>query len=90
MYRNSATTQNSLYGMAALSASDQWAVGVWGKSALVMHGNGSRWSRVTVPGQAGAELFQVSGTSLGNVWAGGDVSRTPASPVWDSLIARYP
>lgn len=72
VYRNSAKTQNILYGMAALSASDQWAVGVWGKSALVMHGTGSRWSRVTVPGQAGAALFQVTGTSAGNVWAFGN------------------
>ena len=72
VYRNSAKTENSLYSVAALSGSDQWAVGVWGNSALVMHGNGSRWSRVTVPGQAGAELFQVAATSPDNVWAFGN------------------
>lgn len=72
VYRNSAKTQNILYGAAALSSSDIWAVGVWGQSALVMHGTGSRWSRVTVPGQAGAALFQVAGTSPGNVWAFGN------------------
>jgi hypothetical protein len=72
VYRNSNKTQNILYGMAAPSGSDQWAVGVWGNSALVMHGNGSRWSRVTVPGQAGAELIQVAATSAGNVWAFGN------------------
>jgi hypothetical protein len=84
VYRNSSKTRNILYGMAALSASDQWAVGVWGKSALVMHGNGSRWSRVTVPGQAGAELFQVAGTSPGNVWAFGNRDDATAG-----VILRY-
>ena len=72
VYRNSVKTENSLYSVAALSGSDQWAVGVWGQSALVMHRTGSRWSRVTVPGQAGAELFQVAATSPGNVWAFGN------------------
>lgn len=72
VYRNSSTTQNILYGMAALSGTDQWAVGDWGNSALVMHGNGSTWRRVSVPGQAGANLFQVTGTSPGNVWAFGN------------------
>jgi hypothetical protein len=72
VYRNSSKTQNILYSAAALSGSDIWAVGVWGNSALVMHRNGSRWSRVTVPGQAGAELFQVAATSPDNVWAFGN------------------
>jgi len=60
IYRNSNKTQNILYSAAALSGSDIWAVGVSGSSALVMHRSGSRWSRVTVPGQAGAELFQAA------------------------------
>jgi hypothetical protein len=84
VYRNSNKTQNILYGMAALSGSDQWAVGVWGNSALVMHGNGSRWSRVTVPGQAGAELIQVAATSPGNVWAFGNRDDGSAG-----MILRY-
>jgi hypothetical protein len=72
MYRNSSKTANSLYGVAAVSPSDIWAVGVWGQSALVLHGTGTHWSRVTVPGQLNAELFQVAGTSPDNVWAFGN------------------
>jgi hypothetical protein len=33
-------------------------------------------------------LARVPGRST--LWAGGQVSRTPTSKVWDALIARYP
>lgn len=47
---------------------DVWADGNWGHGALVMHWNGSRWSRVTVPGQSGFSLTEVRASSASNVW----------------------
>jgi hypothetical protein len=67
---------NELYGVAAVSANDVWAVGTSqdfgaGKT-LIVHWNGSTWSTVTAPspGQFGW-LRSVSAVSANNVWAVG-------------------
>jgi hypothetical protein len=54
-----------------------------------MHGNGSRWSRVTVPGQAGADLIQVAATSPGNVWAVGEAGTTSPSGPYSLAMYRW-
>ncbi len=66
--------------------------GVW--AGALAHWTGRRWvntepailhrRRCVRAARAGP------GAGRSTLWAGGDVSRTPASPVWDSVIARYP
>lgn len=66
---------NPLLGVAALSASNAWAVGYYVNPAnasqhyaLALHWNGTKWARVAVPGH---ELYGVAATSSTNVWAAG-------------------
>jgi hypothetical protein len=72
----------ALNGVAAASNNDAWAVGYAGASAsakvLMLHWNGSQWSRVTSPGVLAAtgELKAITVVSAKDVWAVGDV---PAS-----------
>jgi len=73
---------NELLGVAAISASDVWAVG-WAqdpngpqyvKRTLIQHFNGSTWDIVNSPnvrGDTNSQLFSVSGTSANDVWAVG-------------------
>lgn len=68
VYRSTAVTGNELQSVAAVSPGDAWAAGSWGDGALVMHWNGSKWSRVTVPGQSGFSLTEVRASSAANVW----------------------
>ena len=92
-YRSTSGTSNQLYSVAAISGSNAWAVGSWGRGALVMHWNGSRWSRVTVAGQASFYLTQVAASSAGNVWAFGNTNNGLAGVAlrWDgSLWQRVP
>src|SRR5207244_3701461 len=41
---NPDNNQNFLYGVAAVSANDVWAVGYYGSGTLTEHWNGSQWS----------------------------------------------
>jgi hypothetical protein len=65
-----------LYGVAAVSASDAWAVGNWfnyspyGSGALIEHWNGTRWSAVQNPATTG--LYAVSALASNDVWAVGN------------------
>jgi hypothetical protein len=74
------TGQNSvLYGVAASSATNAWAVGHSTDStgittALIEHWNGSQWSIIAshnVSGSTEDTLFAVSALSTNNVWAVG-------------------
>jgi hypothetical protein len=60
----------------ARAGNDVWAVGSQGDSALVMHFDGTRWSRVEVPDSGAADardtLSSVTAVSAGEVWAVGD------------------
>lgn len=66
-----------LNGVAAASAADAWAVGYTGKSysgrALMLHWNGSAWSRVTTPAvlTGPGELTAVTVVSASSAWAVG-------------------
>lgn len=67
--------QSNLYGVAAISDSDAWAVGSTIRSkyrySLIEHWNGTAWTRVPSPAPT-ASLNAVAATSAGNAWAVGD------------------
>lgn len=70
-------TQNGLYGLDAVSASDAWAVGYDDTTTkgqtLIEHWNGSNWIVVSSPspGTQGSTLYGVTALSAKNVWAVG-------------------
>jgi hypothetical protein len=62
-----------LYGIAAVSANDIWAMGRDGYTpygALIEHWNGTQWSEVNNPGTQA--LYGVTALASDNVWAVGD------------------
>jgi hypothetical protein len=70
--------EDTLYGVAAISPMDVWAVGYFmatlssPESALIEHWNGQKWSVVPspLPGQL-SWLFGVKAVSTNDVWAAG-------------------
>lgn len=74
-------TESFLYGVQAVARDDAWAVGATGpgtccpehEQTLVLHWNGTTWSRVPSPNGAAPNnyLKQVSGTSSSRLWAVG-------------------
>jgi hypothetical protein len=77
---NVGTQNNELFGVAAVSATDIWAVGFFAPSAnmplqtLTLHWDGTSWSVVASPNVAGTqnnELFGVAAVSANDVWAVG-------------------
>jgi hypothetical protein len=74
-----------LLAMDASSPTDVWAVGgepTFGvKSALVLHGDGKRWRRVSVPFQV--RVFAVAAMSEDDVWA---IGARETDPVENRLI----
>lgn len=71
VWRSWSWTANQLFSVTAVSASNAWAVGHKGDTALVMHWNGSGWSRLTVPGQTGFDAMLVKASAWNNVWVFG-------------------
>jgi len=83
-----------LLGVAAVSASDAWAVGTYSNGSafltLVVHWNGTGWKHVASPNLGGAddnELNGVAATSSTNIWAVG-FSRFEAAKE-DQLLAIH-
>lgn len=83
---------NELRGVAAVSASDIWAVGYRGGSrtetpieTFILHWDGVSWRQVASPNIAGAanQLFGVTAISGNNVWAVGSASGAPLALHWD-------
>ena len=65
-------TSNHLDAVSALSAKDVWAVGSTDQSTLIVHWNGSVWTRVAGPSPGtDGELTGVSAVSAADVWAVG-------------------
>jgi hypothetical protein len=62
-----------LQGVAAVSASNAWAVGVAGGRTLIVHWNGKAWTQVPSPnpGSIANDLYSVTATSATNAWAVG-------------------
>src|SRR5262249_7316914 len=72
----------SLTGVAALSASDAWAVGVNGNSPLIEHWNGSAWQVVSAPA-GDCALSAVAALASNNVWAVGGGGANPLVAHWN-------
>jgi hypothetical protein len=84
--------------IAAVGASDVWAVGAEGISEeplsygipILAHWDGTRWTRVTpraLPLRYG-EMFQISAVSAGEIWATGRLGRT-AGEQNGQCVLRY-
>jgi hypothetical protein len=75
------------FGIAALSATDAWAVGQTGTgdsaAPLALHWDGTAWTQKTVPPQAGggSYLRSVSGVSGSDAWALGLTAGNGTHPV---------
>lgn len=74
-----ADANNDLAGVAATARNDAWAVGTFvaggSDQPLVLHWNGTRWSRVTSPSFKAAELLSAVGaSSRSNAWIVGRTS----------------
>jgi hypothetical protein len=66
----------ALWGIAAASPKDIWAVGETPTGVLVMHYNGTRWSRDTTVPRVVGQLTAVA-VSGGTVWATGGLNSPP-------------
>jgi hypothetical protein len=82
-----------LDSVAAVGKKDAWAVGSRqqgpGTSGAVLHWNGSKWTEVSAPGNAGS--FQVvGGSSPTDVWVlGFTTDGTPAAWHWNGTAWRF-
>jgi hypothetical protein len=71
-----------LFGVAATSASNAWAVGqdAGNGKTVILRWNGTAWKRVPSPVPAGGgALYAVAATSASNAWAVGGSDGTPGS-----------
>src|SRR5204863_435092 len=74
---NQGTSLINLYGVAAVSANDVWAVGAYyngtAKQTLTEHWNGTAWSVVSSPnvGSGNNSLSGLAAVSANDVWAVG-------------------
>jgi photosystem II stability/assembly factor-like uncharacterized protein len=75
---NPGTDSNGLYGVAALSATNVWVVGLYANIAgpaqtLIEHWNGTSWQVVSSPnvGTGGDSLSSVAAISASDIWAVG-------------------
>jgi hypothetical protein len=75
------TTANLLLGVTAVSADDVWAAGseipnaaTLKSTTLILHWNGTKWSRVSSPNVSGASntLYGVDANSATSAWAVGN------------------
>lgn len=91
-----AVGENVLYGVSAVSPTDVWAVGYFTdpgeRRALILHWDGSQWSRFdppSPPGSPGLTLTAVSASSASNAWAVGyfydGMAQQPLTLRWDGV-----
>lgn len=90
---NPSTTDNFLFGMEAVSASDVWAVGLYSGNGrgrtLALHWNGVEWTHVPSPspGTETSYFYGISAISSNDVWAVGHAHNT--GDAWWSLTAHW-
>src|SRR5689334_2210158 len=73
-----------LFGVAATSARNAWAVGgaVSSGKTLILHWDGNTWARVPSPTPVGdTELYAVAATSARNAWAVGGGGAAPGKTI---------
>jgi hypothetical protein len=66
------TDSSALEDVAATSATDAWAVGFTGQGPLVLHWNGTAWTRTQLPAALARRVVAVdtvAATSAANAWA---------------------
>ena len=64
------SAESSLGDVAATSAADAWAVGATFNIPLILHWNGTAWTRAPLPATVGSGAFAgVAATSRTNAWA---------------------
>ncbi len=91
--------QNQLFGVAALSPADVWAVGIHcsggcgaepQRQPLIMHWGGTAWSKVKIHGlgSAGGAIDAVSAFSPRDIWAAG-YSDIPTSRYTQPLTLHW-
>src|SRR4051812_25830253 len=81
---NPSSSLNILWGVAAVSSTDAWAVGTAEGSALILRWNGSAWAQVLSP--AGDELYGVGVVSPTDVWAVGSTETGTLTLHWDGTV----
>jgi photosystem II stability/assembly factor-like uncharacterized protein len=74
---DTASTSATLFGVLALAPDDVWAVGGTPDNAaaendVVLHWNGTAWSRETLPNPTGSAFFKIWGTNRENLYVVGD------------------
>jgi hypothetical protein len=76
---------DSLFGVAATSASNAWAVGTTGRGALIERWDGTSWRWVRGPAAAapGGALHAVAARSATDAWAVGTIDGTTLTEHWD-------
>jgi hypothetical protein len=93
---NYGSNSNHLYGVAAASSNDVWAVGDYyidhrgsGGKTLIERWNGTQWSVVPSPngGNAFSELYAVAAVSSNDVWAVGNFINL--SPFQDQTLIEH-
>src|SRR5437870_4001396 len=78
---------SSLNAIKAISATNVWAVGSLGSSALIEHWNGKQWSLVSSPTVGtGSSLSSLTALSATDIWAVGTLSN---SSLTQPLIEHY-
>jgi hypothetical protein len=81
----------ALFGVAAVSQADVWAVGSYGTSSLIENWNGAAWSTVSHPDPSAVsdELRALTAISPNDVWAAGEyldsraAAEVPLFEHWD-------
>jgi hypothetical protein len=69
-----------LASVAAISATDAWAVGSGGSTPLIEHWDGNTWS--IVPGPVGSgHLYSITALSATNIWAVGGMGHRAPTPL---------
>lgn len=80
----SAGSDSVLFGVAATSAKDAWAVGSTGTSTLIKHWDGTTWSRTPSPSPGSQDnLYGIAATSAHNAWAVGATDSQPLIVHWN-------
>ena len=86
------TQFNELRGVAAISATDVWAVGYRGGTksdtpieTLILHWDGSNWNQVPSPNIPGGanQLFGITAITANEIWAVGTAAGAPLTMRWN-------